>query len=65
MNIEQKLNVQELNEEDYTKVYAGAGVWTPIGEELLYIKPESPKLPNGPAVDSSHQQPLHTGIFSR
>lgn len=63
MNIEQNLVGKELNEEEYTKVYAGSGAWTPLENELFYIQPETPKLPSGPGLASSHQQPLHTGIF--
>ena len=48
MNIEQKTNMQELTEEDYTKVYAG--IDTPLLNGdcylILPIGPIKPKKPD-------------------
>ncbi|WP_162889821.1 hypothetical protein [Alteromonas sp. BL110] len=50
MNIEQKTNMQELEEEDYTKVYAGINV--PLLDEGYYfILPIGPIKPKKPDVD--------------
>jgi DNA integrity scanning protein DisA with diadenylate cyclase activity len=50
MNIEQKTNMQELTEEDYTKVYAGINV--PLLDEGYYfILPIGPIKPKKPDVD--------------
>ncbi|MBJ2130549.1 hypothetical protein JC525_16590 [Alteromonas sp. IB21] len=51
MNIEQKTNMQELAEEDYTKVYAGTGPMHLCDEELLNILPELPPPPDGHKVE--------------
>lgn len=62
MNIEQNSNMQELKPEEYTKVY-GAGNGQLMKEDVLYgILPVGPIKPKKPSF-SSHQQPLHTGIF--
>lgn len=51
MNIEQKTNIQELTEEDYTKVYAGTGL--PLSdEELYFILPVGPIKPKKPDVNN-------------
>lgn len=51
MSIEQNMNMQELAEEDYTKVYAGTGAFYLLEEDLLTIMPELPTLPSGHKVD--------------
>jgi|TARA_Y100000296_G_scaffold12705_1_gene14729 hypothetical protein len=51
MNIEQKTNMQELTEDDYTKVYAG--ITTPLLDEDHYlILPIGPIKPKKPDVNS-------------
>lgn len=62
MNIEQKTNIQELNEKDYTNVYGGMSSFAAFPELGYKIEPENP-TPPGIGLDSLHQQPLHTGIF--
>ena len=51
MSIEQNMNIQELTEEDYTKVYAGTGHFCFLEEDLMVIMPELPTLPSGHKVD--------------
>ena len=51
MSIEQNMNMQELTEEDYTKVYAGTGHFCLLEEDLMAIMPELPTLPSGHKVD--------------
>ena len=48
---EQNINMQELAEEDYTKVYAGTGHLYLLEEDLMTIMPELPTLPSGHNVD--------------
>ena len=50
MNIEQKTNMQELAEEDYTKVYAGINVPLLDGD-YYFILPIGPIKPKKPDVD--------------
>lgn len=50
MNIEQKINMQELTQQDYTKVYAGTS--SPLLKEDFYlILPIGPIKPKKPDVD--------------
>ncbi len=51
MSIEQNINIQELAEEDYTKVYAGIRDHCLLEEDLMTILPELPTLPSGHKVD--------------
>lgn len=51
MSIEQNMNMQELTEEDYTKVYAGTGHFYLLEEDLMAIMPELPTLPSGHKVE--------------
>lgn len=51
MNIEQNMNMQELREEEYTKVYAGIGNPCFVEEELMTILPEVPTPPSGHKID--------------
>ena len=51
MSIEQNMNMQELADEDYTKVYAGTGHFYLLEEDLMTIMPELPTLPSGHKVD--------------
>ena len=43
MNIEQKTNMQELGQQDYTKVYAGTS--SPLLKEDFYLILPIPKSP--------------------
>ena len=65
MNIEQKSNIQELKEQDYTNVYGGTFTSYFITENYEFILPVGPEdpIPPGIGLDSLHQQPPHTGIF--
>ena len=51
MNIEQKTNMQELADEEYTKVYGGTGYSYFREEDLVMILPEIPTPPSGHKVD--------------
>ncbi len=65
MNIEQKTNIQELSEQDYTKVYGGIFYSCCVYHDYETILPNEPENPTPPGIglDSLHQQPLHTSIF--
>ena len=65
MTIEQKLNIQELTEQDYTNVYGGTFTSCFIMQSYEFILPVGPEdpIPPGIGLDSLHQQPPHTGIF--
>ena len=62
MNIEQKTNIQELDEKDYTNVYGVISSFAAFPGLGYKIEPENP-TPPGIGLDSLHQQPPHTGIF--
>lgn len=50
MNIEQKTNMQELTEKDYTKVYAG--ISSPlVDKNFYYPMPVGPIKPKKPDVN--------------
>lgn len=51
MSIEQNMNMQELREEEYTKVYAGIGNPCFVEEGLMTILPEVPTPPSGHKID--------------
>tara|TARA_Y100001970_G_scaffold146687_1_gene180151 strand:+ start:259 stop:444 length:186 start_codon:yes stop_codon:yes gene_type:complete len=51
MSIEQNMNMQELREEEYTKVYAGIRNPCFVEEELMTILPEVPTPPSGHKID--------------
>ena len=51
MNIEQNMNMQELREEDYTKVYGGNGATCIFEDEVLKVLPELPIPPSGHEID--------------
>lgn len=50
MNIEQKLDTQELCEEDYTKVYGGHGVNCSQTIDIVHALPEVPVPPDGQSI---------------
>jgi hypothetical protein len=62
MNIEQKTNIQELDEKDYTNVYGGISSFAAFPGLGYKIEPENPTPPSI-GLDSLHQQTTHTGIF--
>ena len=49
MNIGQKTNMQELTEEEYTKVYGGEGILEPA-DDLYFILPVGPFKPKKPDI---------------
>lgn len=51
MIIEQNINMQELSEAEYTKVYGGTGYSYFREEDLVIILPEIPTPPSGHKVD--------------
>lgn len=65
MNIEQKTNIQELSEQDYTNVYGGTSPLCFVYQNYETILPNEPENPTPPGIglDSLNQQPAHTGIF--
>ena len=51
MNIEQNLDMQELSEEHYTKVYDGQGCGYLIAMDVVDALPEVPVPPDGQSID--------------
>ena len=66
MNIEQKSNMQELSEEDYTKVYAGMMSYELIPKnDKMTIQPFNPSKPKKNTFAQTDLNPTLSTTFSK